>query len=451
MVDISNATEVTSQRTLYTKTYKMADENRFIIRGSLVPLHLQDISGGFEDINPGWTQVAADRWQSTGVSQQVEILASGKSLSWSYVGIDQGVVDGALTRIDNRELNRFRDLDLSTPIIEGRQISWRGILPEYDLYALLSQQRLSWSQILHGQNAPRSMTWDVSEDELSATTFMNSPRGRDNFDQKTIVARLDVDQRRKIEVSPHLSAIDRSEPGKLKYQMMAEWTGRVIQVDPETRIRSFSADFAYPVWIDPTVTEPIPSDANDGNEMVTAATWNSKLLDDYLRAGRNSVDIANGGFRFTTIQVPQGATIANATLTYEVSARFAPFSLNIYGDNVDSAPSWSNSSRPSQVSKTTASTSLVAPATGIQSTTITSIIQEIINRAGWASGNDMRFGIMSEGAFPSGYHYLHLVDASTWGSQNFAELFIDYTVGGDVSSDVWISRQRATHASLIGR
>lgn len=110
------------------------------------------------------------------------------------------------------------------------------------------------------------------------------------------------------------------------------------------------------------------------------------------------------GMRFQNVAVPQGATITSARLEFEVDAtNTSTTSLTIQGENVDSAatfnsPSGNISTRP----VTTASVAWsgvpnLAENQKLVSPDLTPVVQEIVNRAGWASGNALAFIVTGSG------------------------------------------------------
>ena len=131
------------------------------------------------------------------------------------------------------------------------------------------------------------------------------------------------------------------------------------------------------------------------------------------------VDTINGGsgastgLRFNGVTVPQGATITTAYLTYR--ARFTgatPGGGTIRGQNADNAltfTDWSNyDGRP----RTTASVHWTPSAwvadTDYTSPELKTVIQEIVNRPGWTSGNAMAFFVVvdfTSGAQSAAYPY----------------------------------------------
>ena len=101
------------------------------------------------------------------------------------------------------------------------------------------------------------------------------------------------------------------------------------------------------------------------------------------------------GIRIPSVSIPQGATITSATLRlYGGSPASGGTTYgNWFGDAKDNAPIFSSSDLPQNISKTTASVPIAQSATFIASDhDVTAIVQEIVNRPGWVSGNALRFG-----------------------------------------------------------
>lgn len=106
------------------------------------------------------------------------------------------------------------------------------------------------------------------------------------------------------------------------------------------------------------------------------------------------------GMRFTNVAIPLGATIASAYVQFKVDhAKTSSASLTIRGEDVDDAAQFSNSGVGSYniTSRSTTGDSVAwsPPAwntegeAGVEQRTsdISSVIQEIVDRPGWSSGN----------------------------------------------------------------
>ena len=153
-----------------------------------------------------------------------------------------------------------------------------------------------------------------------------------------------------------------------------------------------------------TLNLTIASDADDGID--DQSTWddrdNTYSIAEFFQVKKTSGGTDNrGGVRFTSIAMAQGVTISSAILTlHKVSGGLD--SLTVYGDDVDNAPAWSNSSRPhSGFTATTASGSVSTfPANDTDFTIdIKTVIQELVDRAGWVSGNAMRFALVGAATY----------------------------------------------------
>jgi len=111
------------------------------------------------------------------------------------------------------------------------------------------------------------------------------------------------------------------------------------------------------------------------------------------------------GLRFQNLNVPQGAVILSAEMIFTsrgVSTNAAPF--NIKGINEDNVTQFSNTAN--NITDRTTTTASVpwdaepwnAGGNAFPTSDITPIIQEIVNRSGWASGNTMGFIIEPGGS-----------------------------------------------------
>lgn len=106
------------------------------------------------------------------------------------------------------------------------------------------------------------------------------------------------------------------------------------------------------------------------------------------------------GLRFTNITIPQGTTISNATLvltpfeTYSASPSVVRFHVSTQAS--DNAGALTSTNGDLNITSRPRSTADAGPWTQTsltidveESLDVTNIIQEIINRAGWVSGNSM--------------------------------------------------------------
>ena len=104
------------------------------------------------------------------------------------------------------------------------------------------------------------------------------------------------------------------------------------------------------------------------------------------------------GMRFLNITIPQGTVIKNTYIRFTVDeTTSSDVTVTFYGEDIDDAVTFSNTTANiSSRTKTSASVNWSPnPWTSVGAThdspDLTSITQEIVNRSGWDSGNDMVF------------------------------------------------------------
>ncbi len=178
-----------------------------------------------------------------------------------------------------------------------------------------------------------------------------------------------------------------------------------------------------------TVSIPITADADDGFD--TGSAWKIHINNYGGSDGftiQDAAAVQQGGVRFLSVGIPNGATINSATITLTARSSLTSFtSLTAYGDDVDSAAAWGASSRPtSGFTDTTSGTAQTTmPASGTFTLECAVPVQEIVDRAGWSSGNNMRFRLFPIAGYAGGT--IFDLDGS---HSSEAVLDIDYTVGG---------------------
>ncbi|MHC1576179.1 MAG: LamG domain-containing protein, partial [Methanosarcinaceae archaeon] len=110
------------------------------------------------------------------------------------------------------------------------------------------------------------------------------------------------------------------------------------------------------------------------------------------------------GIRFTNVAIPQGSTIGSANLVFVIDEEEnRNTDLNIYGHDIDDSPEFDNDDY--DITNRTKTTSYVqwddlpAPAVGetLESPDVSAVIQEVINRPGWSSGNSLSIIINGSG------------------------------------------------------
>jgi uncharacterized repeat protein (TIGR01451 family) len=145
------------------------------------------------------------------------------------------------------------------------------------------------------------------------------------------------------------------------------------------------------------------------------------------------------GMRFNNVGVPQGATISNAYITFRAIAPDSPntnsgaTSLTIRGQAADNPTTFTSTAYNISNRATTTASVAWSPAawtTGTDYSTpdLKTVVQEIVNRSGWASGNSMVFIITGTGS-RSAESWNNTGETGTDGT-NQPRLVIEYQVGG---------------------
>ncbi len=160
-------------------------------------------------------------------------------------------------------------------------------------------------------------------------------------------------------------------------------------------------------------------DADQGGSTVdtTGTTLNANNSNQYI------------GLRFTSVTIPSGSTITAATLDLDIqSASYDDPDTTIYGDDTDNASTFTTASNNiSGRTATTASVTWTASniGAGVKPTPdIATVIQEIIDRAGWSSGNALALIIKGNGT--TSFLRTRAYD----GTGSPAKLNVTYTTGG---------------------
>lgn len=186
--------------------------------------------------------------------------------------------------------------------------------------------------------------------------------------------------------------------------------------------------------------EAVPAINEDGEEFLTNGTMdrNDNALDIAIEwTNKQAV-----GMRFTAITIPRYATINTAFIDFVADeAHSTPTYLRIFGQAIDDAATFAaGASNITGRATTTAAVDwddLPAWTVGTTYTTpdLDTVLQELVDRAGWASGNDLVIMVAGTGR--------RVADSRDGSVANAATLRIDYTppapVIGVVKSSVVVS------------
>ncbi|RWA77666.1 MAG: hypothetical protein E5X49_07590 [Mesorhizobium sp.] len=198
---------------------------------------------------------------------------------------------------------------------------------------------------------------------------------------------------------------------------------------------------AYSVAVSGTSSTPVifetrVATAGDDVEQKGNGSISTNVTD--LELGYDGSTSQTVGMRFTGINIPQGAIITSAYIQFQANeVKTGATSLLIQGDNVDDANPFTNVKfNVSSLPRTTASTAwtpdpwIKVGDHGLAERTpdLTAIVQEIVNRSGWAALNDMAFLITGTGT--------RTADSYEYNPASAPLLHIEYTLPGPAGSPV---------------
>lgn len=147
----------------------------------------------------------------------------------------------------------------------------------------------------------------------------------------------------------------------------------------------------YPLCIDAAISEEqVGASSDDACDNGTQCKTNEASVYFTTSAG-----IHTTGMRFTTVPIPAGATIDSATLSVYPDTSDDP-NCDIYCNDVDDATTFDTKTQwPSSKTKTTAKATWRADNIGTDgfktSCSVSAPVQEVVDRAGWATGNSLSF------------------------------------------------------------
>jgi hypothetical protein len=207
-------------------------------------------------------------------------------------------------------------------------------------------------------------------------------------------------------------------------------------------------------WIvDPAITqESIIANEDDCYDDGSDVNLDGYTGRDYCGAAFGNV--YSSGLRFQSIPIPADATGMNSSTIQVFREAFGGTpNITIYGDDVDDAVAWTagaTNNRPSGsgVTRTTANvvwnSSFGSNNTYVSTPGIATVVDEVIQRAGWASGNDIRFAFVGAG---SGTNFISFNDFSNNSTTEEAVFDADYiaAAGGDYTLSL---RHRPFNANL---
>jgi len=166
-----------------------------------------------------------------------------------------------------------------------------------------------------------------------------------------------------------------------------------------------------------------------------ACTYSTSYNEIYMGECTNRQGIVSG-FRFPNVTIPAGMIIQEAYIEFTVDGPYTD-ELNVafYGEASGNANPFSTTSRPSNRPLTVTSSTWSIPSTDRwelgqlrDSPDLTAIVQEIVNRPDWISGNALAIIVKNAGPASGTYRHRRVIgyDRPVWypGTENAARLVI---------------------------
>lgn len=354
--------ELVEKRTLRSKTYHLGG-NTFKLVVSEERLHHPDKNGVLQDVD--LTPKETNR----------EFIVKGAG----YVAtLDRRTMTVSVTD-DFGNIFKMGTLDspnLSVIKREGRALCVEEAFPGVDLVLSFTPRKVEWFKRIKSKEAKHTFSWWTNGDSAKFF-FRQDPQGFDADGNRAEIV---------IKKENRHSFVIWSE----------EITGRVSKiVDLKTRRKTFQEGAKYPLFIDvPDVSISVATGVDDGR--VTTGAYPGLQNNLTINEMGGLYGGLNPWARFLSVGIPQGATITYANVVARQKKEGPGFNPNNWRlkikdvDNVTSAPSNYADVMSSLATATGAIYSRNAYSFGTVTHSADALLNHIVNRTGWASGNNIQ-------------------------------------------------------------
>jgi len=176
---------------------------------------------------------------------------------------------------------------------------------------------------------------------------------------------------------------------------------------------------------------PISHSSDDAEERVSNGSISLTSSDlEIMHENGSSSREQKIGLRFLNVEIPQGATIDSAYIEFEVDQYHSgSVKVDIWGEDTSDPSRYSSSNKITGRDKTSAKVDWdfsTAPSrnSSLDTSSLSSLVQEIVNRSDWTSGNAMAFILEDDGSNSSNYRELESYDGE---SNNAPTLHVSYS------------------------
>jgi hypothetical protein len=230
----------------------------------------------------------------------------------------------------------------------------------------------------------------------------------------------------------------------------ASWTIGAVSLKPYTGLNSIIKSIASS---SDDAEEEGPDGVNLGPGGMYLNSSDLEIVNDLVAPSSGAQII---GLRFTGLNIPSGATVTNAYLTFGAIAADSPntnngtTNLTIRAQAADNPTTFTSTAFNVSNRATTSSLvewSVPAWTTGVSynSPDLTNLVQEVVDRPGWAVGNSMVFIITGTGS--------RSADSYDGNSSNAPKLVITYAApapGGVSGASLWLKADAGTGTTTNG-
>jgi hypothetical protein len=373
-------------------------QTQFRLETSVGSLHYKDDEGKYRDIDLelGWNE-SQKIWENK--TNNYKTVLNGVS--------DNGYIaafEGGGTRIEIWPTERQQRKKIVPESGSKNEVKYKNFYDDFDLQFKLGNDRVTSNFIIEHKRQV-----DRVELEMRVPVGVElrlEDRQINIYKSGELVGRLDP---------PTMREINRSERKSFNkdgvdYELRKIVEGRYVVAKVINELGKTwlsDRDRLYPIAIDPTINLQVGASADDAymkditnnsGRSVSVSGTCSITSTELSPGSHGSNDEWTVAARFTSITIANAATISSATFTltpqatYNAGSNVVKFHVSAHA--ADNSTTYSAAAACLNTTNRPRSTADSGPWTQTsvtvdvgQSTSATSVVQEIINRAGWASGN----------------------------------------------------------------
>ena len=388
--------EIVAARKQRSKLYALPDGKRRLVTSRRL-LHWRDgdqwvpIDPTPESIDGGTT------WKIRSGPYLITYDATACQLE--YRSRKGGVARVTLKKVGNVN---FQPVPVSNVRVEGRRII-TVVGTDTEIEFRIYPRGVELFKVINSQAGAHKFSWEWIVDKQRSFLLQEETRAWDNADL-AVKRRPGLKASRFMELNVTRTLINENQDFR-RVRVDEELTGRNLYVDSVTKARSYvSGEVVFPVLIDDAVSEDIATDDDDGYCGETYEYWDNRTC--YAAGSSYAPNQTTFGHRWDGVAIDQGSDVTLAEVTYNCDFTYGGTGdLTYKGEASDDAPVWNHADAKGiwTMSVTTASALEPRPAsTGTYVVDVTDIVDEIVNRAGWASGNAIRIGLRDPDNLTSG-------------------------------------------------